>query len=147
MSHCKRSFNVVNRCLYCTRFYVDLVRLSVTIQKSLCFKKTDFDPDIVKTILSESFHLNVHYVSAFLSVHNDCDISSATDFGVLYYDSVCTPMSLYILYLEIYVRLFVNLMRKKVFKVLIESSSDRKERYNPRYYFHRVTQSKSRSFF
>ena len=38
-------------------------------------------------------------------------------------------------------------MRKKVLKVLTESSSDRKERYNPRYYFHRVTQSKSGSFF
>ena len=32
--HCKRGFNVVNRCQYCTHFFVDSVRLSCAIQKS-----------------------------------------------------------------------------------------------------------------
>ena len=113
--HRKRGFNVVNRCQYCTRFAVDSTRLSCIIQKEFCFKKkTDFDPDIVKNLLSESFYLNVHYTSVASSVHNDCQIFNVTNFGVVYYDSVCSPISLYLVYLEIrYIRFLVNLMRKK----------------------------------
>ena len=60
-------------------------------------------------------------------LHNECNIYNSENFGVIYYDSISRVFSLYMLYLEIYVRLFVNLMRKKVLKILIESSTDRKD--------------------
>ena len=89
----------------------------------MCFTKEDFDPKIISTVISERFYLNVHYNSVVSSVQDE--IISSESFGVVYYNAVCNPMSLYILYIEICARTFINLMRKNVLNVLIESVSDR----------------------
>ena len=96
---CKRGFNVLNRCQCCTRFYVDSVRLSCAIQKSLSFNKTELDPEIVKNLFSQSFYLNVHYISVVSPVNQECDIPTATNFGLLYFGVFVVPC--HFIYLEI----------------------------------------------
>ena len=81
--HYKRGFNVVNRRQYWTRFFVDSISLSCIIQKELCLKKKDFDPYIIKNVMSESFYLNAHYTSVFSSVQNDYQIFNSANFGVV----------------------------------------------------------------
>ena len=97
--HCKRGFNLVNRCQYCASFFVDDVSFSKHIACVKCF--------------FWSLFFNVHYTGVVKSVENDVLLSSCTNFGTLFYDIIVTTFSLYHFYLEIYVRLFFNLMRKK----------------------------------
>ena len=80
----KRQVNEVNRCQYCTCFFVDSHRLSCDIERNLTFKKSHFNADIVKTLLSENFRLNFHYVSVVPSVHNDVMIYTGINFGIIY---------------------------------------------------------------
>ena len=61
------------------------------------------------------------------SVKDDTETVSFENFGVVYYDAICNPMSLYILHIEISARIYINLMRKNVLNALIESASDRKD--------------------
>ena len=122
--HCKRGFNVINRCQLCTGFCVDSLRLSTAIQKEICLTKEHFDPKIISTVISERFYINIHYNSVVSSAQDDIETEN---FGIVYYDAVCNPMLLYILCIEICARIFINLIRKNVLNILIESVSDRKD--------------------
>ena len=51
--HCKRGFNVVNRCQYCTRYFVGDVSLLKYIEKKLSFLKADFKDEPLSKIFSE----------------------------------------------------------------------------------------------
>lgn len=68
--------------------------------------------------------LNVHDTGFTKSVETDILLHSRTNFSVLFHNSIVNTFSLYHFYLEIYVRLFFNLIRKKVVRILEESYSD-----------------------
>ena len=85
--HSKRGFNVVNRCQYRRRFFVDDVSLSSHMEKMLSFSKADFK-DELSNILYETFLLNVHHTDVIKSVKTDTLLNSNTNFGELFHDSV-----------------------------------------------------------
>ena len=78
----------------------------------------------MSNILYETFLLNVHHAVLIKSVKTDTLLNSNTNFGVLFHDSVTNIFGLYHFCIEIYVRLFFNLI-KKILSMFVESCTDR----------------------
>ena len=78
----------------------------------MTFQNSELNDDMIKTVLPQIIKLNVNYISVVCSINKTILVTDTTNFGAIYYDSICSPMSLYIFYLEIYVRVFINLMKK-----------------------------------
>ena len=123
--HSKRGFNVLDRCRYWARVFVDSARTSCVIQKSLSFKKSELNSEISKTcLLSEIVTLNVNYVSVVCSIIKAIVLADTLNFGVIHYGSICSSMSPYMFYLEVYLRVFINLMKRHTLKIIIEYLRD-----------------------
>lgn len=87
--HCKRGFNIVNRCQYCTRYFVVDVSLLKYIEKKLSFLKADFKDKPLSKIFSENFFfLNVHYAGVAKSIETDVLSYSHANFGALFFDPI-----------------------------------------------------------
>ena len=76
---------------------------------------------MVRCFNSGLFRLNVNYVSVVCSINRQVVLTNTVNFGVIHYDTVDFPMALYVYYLEIYVRVYMNIMRKHVLKEIFEN--------------------------
>ena len=133
--YCKRGFTVVGKCQYCTHFFVDSHRTSHDIGRNLTFNKSEMNKDMMINASSDIFRLNMNYVSAVCSINGTLDLTDTVNFGVIHFDSISSPMSLYIFHFEIYVRVYVNRMKKRVLKEIIENLIDnrRKQKFGKNY--------------
>ena len=72
------------------------------------------------------FRLNANYVSVVCSIKKQVVLTNAVNLEVIHYDKINSPMALYVYYLEIYVRVYMNIMRKcilnKIFENLLSKS-------------------------
>ena len=120
--YCKRGFNVAGRCQYCTRFFVDSPRTLSDIERNMTYIKSESNENMVRHLNSGIFRLNVNYVSVVRSVNNNVVLTNTLNFGIIHYDSISSPMALYIFfYFEIYVRVYMNIMRKHVLKEIFRN--------------------------
>ena len=85
--------------------------------------------DMVRFSNSYLFRLNVNYVLVVCSINRQVVLTNTVNFGVIHYDTINSPMALYFYYLEIYVRVYMNIMRKHVLKEIFENllSKSRKD--------------------
>ena len=74
--------------------------------------------------MSEIVTLNVNYVSVVCSINKTIVLADTLNFGVIHYDSICSSMSPYIFYFEVYLRVFINLMKRHTLKIIIEYLRD-----------------------
>ena len=112
--HCKRGIFMEKICCLCSRFFVDSGSIFVHIRNNMCLKKDYFNPKILNLIYSEGCTLYFFNNSVTLSVHDVKPFDNG--FGIVFFESIYSPFSLHIPYLEISVRVFVYYMIKNVFK-------------------------------
>ena len=119
--YCKRGFNIIGRCQYCTRFFVDSPRTSCDMEKNLTFHKSEMNEEMVRFSNSLLFRLNANYVSVVCSIKKQVVLTNAVNLGVIHYDKINSPMVLYVYYLEIFVRVYMNIMRKHILNKIFEN--------------------------
>ena len=87
----------------------------------MTFIKSEKNEDMVRHLNSGISRLNVNYISVVCSVNNQIVLTNTLNFGLIHYDTINSSMSLYVFYLEIYVHVYLNVMRKHVLKEIFEN--------------------------
>ena len=82
--HCKRGLNVVNRCQYCTRLFVDTARISCDIETNVFFKKSELKCSFLKSAYSENMKLNVCSSNGIYTTASVIDSAGKMNFGVVH---------------------------------------------------------------
>ena len=121
--HCFRGLNVVNRCQYFTRFYVQSIPLYKLLDDKFSFKRNFFPKELIDNFLADEIYLTFHYTGV---VCNNYDtVKKYENFGVLFYESVNCPCALYKLYLEIFTRVLLNSLNRKTLPIFITGKIDK----------------------
>ena len=123
LSYCKRGFNVVNRCQYCTRCFVDTAKTCCDIERNLLFEKSELQSPVLKLAESEKIQLNVCYLNVLYTTANIIESLGKINFGVVHYDTICSSSSLHVFYLEIYVRVFLNFLSKNIIGLILDADN------------------------
>ena len=67
------------------------------------------------------FRLNANYVSVVCSIKKQVVLTNAVNLEIIHYDKINSPMALYVYYLEIYVRVYMNIMRKHILNKIFDN--------------------------
>lgn len=107
-----RSCRNLNKCRFCTCFFIDDVDTSSYSNHKFRFERPDFDETQVKYLLvrikGNHFMLSLHYVvSDFNDFYNVNE-----NYGATFFQSANKPFTVYLIYLEVFLKVFFN--KKKV---------------------------------
>ena len=116
---CYRGSRSPGKCNFCTRFYIEEIDQAMFIEKTFAFIITPLEKNfrvyhysiqhtnvskLLSQVKAKSFSLNLHYqVGDFLNYD-----PASKNYGVIFTEIVNNPFSLYLMYLEIFFRVYFN---------------------------------------
>ena len=117
--YCYRGFNVVNKCLHCTSFFIPNGCISNYLDKKFTFHR-DFYKVNCRNVYFKRISLFFHCNGVFLS-HKDSHLEGNYEsMSVLFFENVDRSFLLYQFYLKVFPRVIFNNLKKKILPILLK---------------------------
>ena len=109
---CRKGSKTASKCLIFTRMFVDNYDISVMFEEYFVLKKKNIShlpiSNLMETVKVKSISLNVYYMVGDFG--KKIEEKKAEDFGNIFFDSVNNSFSIYVLYLDNFLRIYLNLV-------------------------------------
>ena len=110
--YCVHGSRNPRKCRFCTCFFVDDIDVSFYFDHKFRFKRSNFKDTQVEFLLDcikrNTFLLSLYYVISDFSK----DFYNVNEnFGIIFFELANKPFMLYLIYLEVFLKVFFNMMK------------------------------------